>query len=301
MVAAEHPTIAVFTKNNTNPAYAAARLGADRTALRLGASTRHYFPRKPDDVDEQIALIDQALLQRPDAMVLVAVHPTAINPSIGKINAAGIPVVSYINRFTDGGSVTFVGSEDYPLAVRIATRLGEQLNGRGDVVIVAGPRDSITSRERVRGFHDALKGFPDVRVVASVCGEYQREPAQLVFMDLLKTIPRIDGVIAANDIMAIGIIDALEAGGRGSLIVGVNAIPEAIAAIKRGKLLATVDFDAMKMGCLATEAAFRHLHGEVLPKEIILPVQIVDRTNCAEWDKPFELRECLRWEDVVSV
>src|SRR4029079_17436710 len=61
------PTIAVFTKNNTTPAYAAARLGADRTAQRLGARTRHYVPDTPDDIDEKLALIHDARAQQPDA------------------------------------------------------------------------------------------------------------------------------------------------------------------------------------------------------------------------------------------
>jgi ribose transport system substrate-binding protein len=78
----------------------------------------------------------------------------------------------------------------------------------------------------------------------------------------------------------------------------VNALPDAIAAIKAGALLATVDFDAMKIACIATEAAIRHLRGERVPEEIILPVQIVDRANCAAWDKPLEERECPRWDDV---
>jgi ribose transport system substrate-binding protein len=55
------PTIAVFTKNRTNPAYEAARLGADRTAARLGGRTIHYVPEKPDDIEQQIALIGQAV------------------------------------------------------------------------------------------------------------------------------------------------------------------------------------------------------------------------------------------------
>ena len=58
------PRIAVFTKNRTNPAYEAARLGADRTATRLGATTTHYVPDKPDSVPEQIALIAQAIAER---------------------------------------------------------------------------------------------------------------------------------------------------------------------------------------------------------------------------------------------
>jgi ribose transport system substrate-binding protein len=300
MTASRNPIIAVFTKNSTNPAYAAARLGADRAAQRLGARTVHYVPRQPDNVEEQLALIEQALARRPDAMVLVPVHPTAINASIRRINAAGIPVVGYINRFTAGDCVTYVGSEDYPLAVSIASYLCGQLAGHGEIVLVEGPRDSITSVERVRGFHAALKHYPGIRVVASICGDYQREPARRAMAQLLNATPRVDGILAANDIMAVGAIDALEAAGRKSLIVGVNAIPEAIAEIKRGRMLATVDFDAMKMGCLATEAAIRHLRGEALPPEIILPVQIVDRANCAGWDRPFERRECLRWEDVVK-
>ena len=76
------PRIAVFTKNRTNPAYEAARLGADRTAARLGATTIHYVPEKPDSVPEQIALIARAIAERPDAAVFVPVDETAVNDAI---------------------------------------------------------------------------------------------------------------------------------------------------------------------------------------------------------------------------
>jgi ribose transport system substrate-binding protein len=83
-------------------------------------------------------------------------------------------------------------------------------------------------------------------------------------------------------------------------VVGVNALPAAITAIKCGKLLATVDFDALKIACIAAEAAIRHLRGQPVPNEIELPVQIVDAANCQPWDRPLEERECPRWEDVVK-
>ena len=300
MHAATHPTIAVFTKNRSNPAYAAARLGADRSAQRCGARTVHYVPQKPDNVEQQIELIDSALAQRPDAIVLVPVHPAAINESIRKINAAGVPIVGFINPFSAGDTVTYVGSEDYPLAFKIATYLCEHLKARGDVVIVEGPRESVTSIERVRGFRDALRIFPQVRVVASIRGDYLHEETLRAGAALLDSPVRFDAILAANDVMALGMLELLDAAARASVIVGVNAVPDAITAIRHGRLLATADFDAMKMGCLATEAAIRHLRGEVLPKTITLPVQIVDRTNCAQWDKPFEERACPCWEDVVG-
>lgn len=294
------PTIAVFTKNRTNPAYAAARLGADRTAQRLGARTVHYVPRKPDDVDEQIALIDEALGQRPDAITLVPVHPTAINASIRKIGAAGVPLIGYLNRFSEPGPLAYVGADDYSIGFKTGSYLCEHLKGRGNVVILEGASHSVTSVARVSGFRDALRSFPEVRVTAAICGDYLREPAQRASAALLATPLRFDAVFAANDDMALGMIAALAAADRKSTIVGVNAIPEAITAIKQGALLATADFNAMKISALATEAAIRHLRGEVLPREITLPVEIVDRANHAEWDKPFEQRALMTWEEALG-
>lgn len=295
------PAIAVFTKNRTNPAYAAARLGADRTAQRMGARTVHYVPRKPDDATEQIALIDEALATHPDACVLVPVHPTAVNAAIRKIHAAGVPIVGFINRFTEPQHVvSLVGSEDYPLAFKVATYLCEHLKGRGDVVLVEGPTESVTSLERVRGFRDAVKQYPAMRIVSTICGDYQRDETLRAGEKLLKSALRFDAILAANDVMALVMLEVLDAAGRASAVTGINAVPDAIAAIKQGSLLATADFDAMKMGCVATEAAIRHSRGERVPAEIMLPVQIVDRANCALWDKPFTERACPRWEEVIK-
>jgi ribose transport system substrate-binding protein len=291
--------VAVFTKNKTNPAYEAARIGADRTAARLGARTQHYVPDRPDDVAEQIALIDRAIADRPDAAVFVPVHETAVNASILKLNAVRIPLVNYINRTTAGERVTYVGSDDYSLACDVARFLCERLGGAGEVIIIEGTPASPTSRERLRGFHDALAGYPGMRVLASLRGDYQRDVARAATANAIERFARIDAVLAANDTNALGALDALSAAGRTALVVGVNAIPEAVAAIKAGRMLATVDFDAMKMSCIATEAALRYLRGESVPPEIMLPVQIVHAANCAPWDRPIAARECPRWADVV--
>ena len=293
------PLIAVFTKNRTNAAYAGARLGADRTAQRLGARTMHFVPQEPDDIGEQIALVSQALAARPDAFVFTPVHESAVDASIGDIDAAGIPLVNIINRMQRGNRITFVGSDDRALATGVAERLFAHLRGRGDIVIMQGTPGSITSRTRLAGFLDAARRHSGISVLEQCAGDYQHEPARRAMQVLLARHARIDGVLCANDVMALGAIEAMAAAGRMIPVVGVNALPDAISAIKRGTLLATVDFDAMKIGCIATEAAVRHLRGERMPVEIMLPVEVVDAGNCAPWDRPIEARECPRWEDVV--
>src|SRR5215510_9455687 len=71
--------LAVFTKNWTNPAYAGARLAADRLARRHGWRLTHFVPTRPDDVAEQRALLETALAERPDANLLAPTHATALN------------------------------------------------------------------------------------------------------------------------------------------------------------------------------------------------------------------------------
>ena len=293
------PLIAVFTKNRTNPAYAAARLGAERVAARMGALIAHYVPEKPDDVAEQKTLVERAIAARPAAAVFVPVHATAMRDSVRKINAAGIPAVNYLNRLAEGQFVAYVGSDDYQLARDIAAYLFRHIGGKGELVILEGVPAAVTSQERMRGFRDAVREFPGIRVAASRAADYQQETARRVTAELLAGLPRVNGMLCANDVMALGAIEALDAAGKRVPLVGVNAIPEAIAAIKSGKLLATVDFDAMHISSIATEAAIRHLRGERVPAEIILPVRIVDATNYQPWDRPLEARECPRWEDVV--
>ncbi len=290
----------MFTKNLTNPAYAAARLGADRTAERLHANTVHYVPQRPDDAGEQAALIVRALATPPDAVVIVPAHPTAVNAAIRKIHAAGIPIVGFINRFSEPDTlVSFVTSADYPLAFDVAEHLCRHLKERGDIVIVAGPRESVTSIDRERGFRAAIAKYPAMRIVATIHGEYQHDDTLRAGAELLESGAHFDALLCANDVMALAMLEVLAGAGRTCDVTGINAVPDAIEEIKHGHMLATADFDAMKMGCLATEAAIRHLRGERLPREILLPVQVVTRDNCAAWDRPFSERGCPRWEDVV--
>jgi len=290
--------LAVFTKNLSNPAYGAARLGAERAAAVFGAEVLHFVPKKGDDPEEQGALIDEALaLQpRPDAFVLSPVHASRVDPAIRRIAATGIPMVGFVNPIAAAPMAGYVSSDDHALALAIARYLFEHLQGRGRVLVVTGPVESFTSLERLRGFRDAAAQYPGIELAGQVAGDYVRELARDRTAEWLRTHAQLDACLVANDIMAIGVLDALDAAGRRAAVVGVNAIPQAIAAIAQGRMLATADFNAMQMAYLATECAVRHLRGEAVPPRIELPVQIVDRGNYAQWNLPYERRPVLTFE-----
>ena len=290
-------TLAMFTKNRENPAYAAARLGAERVATSMGARVMHYVPVVPDHAGEQQALVIDAMAAKPDAVLFVATDAEAMIPSIEKLNAAGIPVFSFVNRLQGGTWVSHAGSDDIALAQNIADYLFLNITKQGRVLVMEGTPGSISGRDRMTGFKEAFAAHPNITRAADVHGEFLQSAARREMERVLASGLAFDAILAANDAMALGAIDALEAAGQKlPPIVGVNAVPDAIAAIQAGKLLATASFDAMKMACLAAEAALRYLNGENVPREITLPVEIVDRNNCVAWDKPFEQRELPQWE-----
>jgi len=109
---------------------------------------------------------------------------------------------------------------------------------------------------------------------------------------MIQSFPTIDGVLAANDPMAIGALEALDGANRKALVVGINGSKEAIDLIKSGKLVASGDFNGFIQGCLGTEIAVANLHKEATPKEIILKPVVIDKTNYGPYETPIEQRAC---------
>ena len=291
--------LVAMTKNRKNPAYVGARLGADRVAARHGCVLTHAVPDKPDDIDEQHALLRAVHAERPDAVLIAPAHATALNGTLRAMQADGIRILCFVSRPEDFACTCFVGSDDRALARGIADYLFDRLPRGGKIVTLEGHPDAITTPPRAAGFREAAAARGNVAIVNSRTGYFLRDGGYAGMRELLAAEPDIDGVLAANDFMALGALDAMREAGRKLPIVGVNATPEGVQAIKAGDLLASASFDAMKMACLAVEAAVRVLSGDTVPSEILLPVEVVDRSNCGAWDLPYAQRPLPDWADYV--
>jgi ribose transport system substrate-binding protein len=174
------------------------------------------------------------------------------------------------------------------------------MGGKGNVVIIEGVRGSLTSIDRVRGFQQALKESPNVKLVASQPANYQRLQALQVMENLMQSFPQIDGVLAANDAMALGALEAMDAAKRKAPVTGINATKEAIDAIKEGRMLASGDYSGFLQGCVGTMIAVRNLRKESTPAEYLLPPVVVDKSNFKPYDVPAESRSCPKWEEIVK-
>jgi ribose transport system substrate-binding protein len=218
------------------------------------------------------------------------------------VNKAGIPVIGYVNRMTDVDLVSYVGSDDETLQYELCKYLFKSMNGKGKIIHIDGVPAAITAQNRKKGFERAVKETPGIEVLASQPGNYRRLPAVQVFENLMQRFPVIDAVVCANDDMAVGIAEALIAAGRGgqARVVGIDGIPDATAAIAAGKMFATADFSGHDQAYLAVTAAVRHLRKQPVPKDVSLPVVIIDKSNVQTFMRTPEERAVPSWDKSIG-
>lgn len=293
-------TVAVITKNHTNPAYQGALVGARSAAARFGLQIRHSAPQTPDDVEQQCALVRQAIEAKPAAIVLLPAHATGVNEVVREVNEAGIPLFLFVSEPTAGRWLSFVATDSEQMAFELAMHLLPGLAADAKVAIIDGHPGSITTPQRHRGFVRALARFPRMQLVDAVSGQYQHAPGREAAHELLRRHARLDAMLVANDLMAMGALEALQETGRQASVVSINGTPDAIAAVRSGRLVATASFNTHRFGCLALEAVGRHLRGEAVPRQIMLPADIIDSDNAAAWDIPYEQRTPPEWDRVVA-
>ena len=284
-------TIAVFTKNQ-GPIFAALRAGAAVAAKNLGVQLVNYVPSTADSVAEQNKLVDDAIKDKPDAIVFVPVKFTEADSAVKKINAAQIPLINANEPLVNASIVGYVGTNDVSLARETGRYLLKAMNGNGSVVVLDGPDKSFTAEGRGQGYRDVIKEFPGVKLLDAKPGNYQRAQAKQVVAGFLSRYLHLDGILAGNDPMAMGAVDALKAANRKALVVGINASREVMDLIKSGDVIGSGDYDTFAQGCLAVEMAVRAIRKENVAQELILKPTVIDKTNDAPFDQPLDKREC---------
>ena len=154
-------------------------------------------------------------------------------------------------------------------------------HGPGLTAILEGIPGHETGDSRIRGFRDAIKGSPGITIAASQTANWEREQGFTVFQNVLQAHPEVDTVFACNDMMALGAVEAIRAAGKTGAIrvVGFDAVDDARKAIADGSMVASVAQSPSEMGRIAVEQAVHVFHGEPVPPEATVRIELVSKTT----------------------
>jgi ribose transport system substrate-binding protein len=234
------------------------------------------------DPAKQAAQLEDFVTQRVTAIVVAPCDSDAIAPHLDAIERAGIPVFTADIAARGGKVVSHVASDNEKGGRLAAATLAKLLGGRGDVLIIDHPTVA-SVQDRVKGFQEELAKYPEMRIVARPSADGQRARAMAVMEDMIQATPTLKGVFGINDDSALGAASVLEAAGRKDIvIVGFDATPQAVAAIKAGgPLKADIAQDPKTIGRTVIELVDRHLKGEHVPPLVPVAVAVVDAASLA--------------------
>lgn len=224
------------------------------------------------DAQNQITQIENLIAQKVDVIIVAAVDSDAILPAIEMCDDAGIPLVGVNMLFNTEEPYHYVGPDDVLAGELEMQNAIDEIGGEGNVVILEGPIGQSAQIQRLEGNQNVLDKYKGkINVLADQTANWSREEALTLVENWLETFSgEIDAIVAHNDEMALGAIQALEAAGLTDKIVvtGVDAILDGCNAVKDGTLLGTVYQDAGLEGSEAVQKAYDVLEGKVTEKEL---------------------------------
>lgn len=247
------------------------------------------FTDAKEDMAKQLDQVENFIVQKKDAIIIVPVDTSATAPMTKNIVGKNIKAV-YVNRnpgnLPDGAY--YVGSEEIVAGRLQMEFLGEKLKGKGNVAILLGKLDNEGALKRTAGNEEVQKNkYPDIKILDKQTGLWQRNEGLAKTEDWLNRFGKdLNAILANNDDMALGAIQALKDKKRTDiLVVGVDATPDALTSVGKGELAATVFQDAAGQGGGGVEVAMKAAKGEKVDKETWIPFKLVTPENLSQFKK----------------
>ncbi|MFC4599490.1 substrate-binding domain-containing protein [Cohnella hongkongensis] len=278
-------TIGVSILNLANEFTATLAKGIEEKGKELGVKIIVNDGQK--DPNKQIQQVETFIAQKVDAIIFNPIEAEASSPAVDKAKEAGIPVIN-VNSVTKSEPDAFVGSRDQESAQLAIDYLAERLGSKGNLVMMHGHLGQSAEIDRTEGAIEALKAYPDMKLIAEQTAEWNRDKALTLMQNWLQAHDgQIQGVFAQNDEMGMGALKALEDAGvkQDIVLVSVDAIADALQAVKDGRLDATVFQNAAAQGGGAVETALKIIRNEPYEKEVFVPFELVTQDNVDQYLK----------------
>jgi inositol transport system substrate-binding protein len=244
------------------------------------------------DIAKQQSQVDNFIASGVDGIVIMLVDADAGAAISKRAAAAGIPIVFVNNAPSNVDNLpdkqAFVGSNEEQAGTLETQTVCKMLGGKGKAVIMQGQLGTTGQRGRTKATHDVLASpeCKGIEVVEEQTANWMRTPALDLVTNWLSAGREFDAVIANNDEMAIGAIQALKAAGKPMdkvVVGGVDATADALAAMQAGDLDVTVFQNAKGQGVGAIDTVLKLARGEKVEKKTYIPFELVTKDNLAQY------------------
>ncbi|KUO74571.1 MAG: hypothetical protein APF77_08165 [Clostridia bacterium BRH_c25] len=269
---------------------------SDTYSNKLGEAIKAYAAEKyPNatlylldgqaDIAKQISQAEDLIAKQVNVIIL---NPQDADGSAQVLDLAAkakIPVIEVNTETTRTDYVSYVGSDDVKAGEIMGNFVNDKLGGKGKIAILEGEMGQSAQIKRYEGLKNTILKSSGIECVATLSASWSRDKAMATTEDWLGKYSDLAAVICENDDMAMGALQAAESQNKKIVIIGTDAIPDALKAVKEGRLSGTVLQDANGQATTAVDVAVKVAAGEKVDSRYDVPFQLITSENVDQFLK----------------
>lgn len=287
----EKETVALIPMGSTDEFWKSVHAGGVQASQKLGVNIIWQGPIRRDDRTAQIDVVESMIVRGVKGIVLAPIDNMALRAPVEDAYRNKIPVVIIDSNLNSDKSVSFVATDNYKGGVMAGEHMIKLLSGKGRVAMLRNVEGSASTDNRERGFLDALKNAPEIKVVSSNLyagatteSAYKQSENLLAPLKTAQGEIGLDGIFCPNESSAFGMLRALQDGALTGKVrfIGFDSSEKLVEGLEKGHMDALVVQDPVRMGYLGVEKLVDHIHGKNIEKRIDVPATLVTRENLKE-------------------
>lgn len=277
----EQPYLAIVSKGFQHQFWQAVKQGAEEEAAMQGVRISFEGPASESEVEAQVNMLQNALGRQPDVLGFAALDSRAAAPLLQQARTSNIPVIAFDSGVDSDIPLTTAATNNKAAAAEAAKHMAEALGGAGKVALVVHDQTSRTGQDRRDGFLEWMRtNAPGIQVLDPQYGGGDQAKSADITKAILAANPDLNGIYAANEGSAIGVLRGVAESGRtGLTVIGFDSGTGQIDAIRNGQMLGAITQDPIGMGKQLVDAAVKAIRGEELPRVIDTGFYWYDNTN----------------------
>lgn len=271
-----------------NPFWVTMKEGYEAAAQEYGVTIDVMAAPKENDVNSQLETLKTILNKEYDAITLSAITPFNLVPGVAEATQKGIPVIA-VGTSIDAAEAEKAGAKveafitsDFEEQGKLGAEFIIDKIGSGQVAIIEGLPGAAQGEARKSGAQKAFEANQGIELVSVQPGNWDRQTAYDLTANLIQSNPELKGIFCANDVMALGAVEALKAAQKKDqvVVVGVDFIDEGRESISKGELDATVAMSPYLFGRGGVILALKVLEGHEISQDIFwTPLGLVTKEN----------------------
>ena len=262
--------------------------GYKKAAAEKGVTIDVLAVPTEQDTEQQLSQLQTKLGAHYDAIMVSPITSVNLIPALAQASEQNIPIINVDEKVDpqaaqDAGVklTSVIASDNRDAGARAAQYMIDTIPDGGKVAIVEGKAGNPSGQDRKEGFQAAIEASGTFQVVASQPADWDGPKALDVATNILQANPDIVGIYAANDTMALGVVEAVRGAGKQSQVkvLGTDAVPAALAAVKSGDMAGTVAQFPAEEARIATSLAILALQGKPVEGFIPSPIELITADN----------------------